>query len=42
MPFLPSFGRNHVAHRVTVLGAVDILDGEFFFSASESSKGVTR
>jgi len=35
-------GRNQDAHNATVLGAVEILEGEFFARASESSLGVTR
>lgn len=41
-PLRPSLGRNQVAQRGTVFGAVEILLGEFFFSDSESSAGVTR
>ncbi len=41
-PLRPSLGRNHDAQTATVLGAVEILDGEFFLRASESSAGVTR
>jgi hypothetical protein len=35
-------GRNQLAQRGTVFGAVEILLGEFLLSASESSAGVTR
>jgi hypothetical protein len=35
-------GRNQLAQRGTVFGAVEILLGEFFFSASDNSAGVTR
>jgi len=41
-PLRPSLGRNQLAQRGTVFGAVEILLGEFFFSASDSSAGVTR
>ena len=33
-PLRGDVGRNHVAHRATVRGAVDILDGEFFLRAA--------
>jgi hypothetical protein len=41
-PLRPSLGRNQVAQRGTVRGAVEILEGEFFFRAADSSEGVTR
>lgn len=41
-PLRPSLGRNQDAQTATVRGAVEILDGEFFFKASWSSAGVTR
>lgn len=42
IPLRSSFGRNHVAQRGTVRGAVEILLGELALSASESSLGVTK
>jgi hypothetical protein len=36
-----SSGMNHAAHIGMTRGAVEILDGEFFFSAKSSSLGVT-
>lgn len=41
-PLRGEVGRNQDAQSGTVLGAVDIFDGEFFWRASESSLGVTR
>lgn len=41
-PLRPSFGRNQLAQRATVRGAVEILEGEFFLSAACNSVGVTR
>lgn len=41
-PFRSSLGRNHVAHKGTTLGEVEILEGGLFLSASASSAGVTR
>jgi len=41
-PLSGEVGRNQDAQTAIVLGAVDILEGEFFLRASESSLGVTR
>jgi len=41
-PLRGEVGRNQVAQTGTVLGAVEIFEGEFFFRASANSFGVTR
>lgn len=41
-PLREEVGKNQEAQTGTVRGEVDILEGEFFFNASDSSCGVTR